>query len=95
MKQHQFRVTVEYLADADGHPVQSAPLQFNAPNHDNILEIVERIAQREDFTPEMAARFAVGLKLMGEVMLENRTQPLFVELKPHFMEMMKIIKGKK
>lgn len=95
MKQHQFRITVEHTADANGNPVESAPLQFNAPNHDNILDIVARIAQREDFTPEMAARFAVGLKLMGEVMLENRDHPLFAQLKPHFMEMMKIVKGKK
>ena len=46
-------------------------------------------------TLEMAQRFAVGLKLMGEVMLENKEHPLFAELKPHFMEMMKVIKGKK
>lgn len=95
MKQHQFRITVEYTADADGNPVNQAPLQFSAPNHDNILHIVEAMARREGFTPETAARFAVGLKLMGEVMLENKQNPLFAELKPNFMEMMKIIKSKK
>ena len=95
MKQHRFRITVEHTADSDGNPVQREPLCFDAPNHDDILRIVEITAQREGFTPEMAQRFAVGLKLMGEVMLENRSHPLFVQLKPHFMEMMKIIKGKK
>ena len=95
MKQHQFRITVEHTAAADGNPVNQAPLQFSAPNHDNILQIVEATAKREGFTPETAARFPVGLKLMGEVMLENKENPLFAELKPHFMEIMKIIKNKK
>lgn len=92
MKQHQYRITVEYLADAKGNPVEREPLQFLAPNHDDVFQIIEKIKQREGFTPEMAQRFAVGLKLMGEVMLENRSHPLFVQLKPHFLEMMKIIK---
>ena len=95
MKQHQFRLTLEHLADQDGQPVADEPLVFQAPNHDNIFDIVKLTEQREGFTPEMAQRFAVGLKLMGEVMLENKDNPLFAELKPHFMEMMKVIKGKK
>ena len=95
MKQHQFRLTLEHLADQDGQPVVDEPLVFQAPNHDNIFDIVKMTEQREGFTPEMAQRFAVGLKLMGEVMLENKEHPLFAELRPHFMEMMKVIKGKK
>ncbi|AZR59003.1 DUF3861 domain-containing protein [Eikenella corrodens] len=95
MKQHQFRLTLEHLADKDGNPVAAEPLVFLAPNHDNIFDIVKLMEQREGFTPEMAQRFAVGLKLMGEVMMENKEHPLFVELKPHFTEMMKVIKGKK
>lgn len=73
----------------------TAPLTFDAPNYDNIFDIIGLMQEREGFTPEMAQRFAVGLKLMGEVMLENKDNPLFAELKPHFMEMMKVIKGKK
>ena len=94
MKQHQFRLTLEHLADQDGQPVAAKPLVFQAPNHDNIFDIVKLTEQREGFTPEMAQRFAVGLKLMGEVMLENKEHPLFAELKPHFMEIMKAVKRK-
>lgn len=94
MKQHQFRLTLEHLSDKDGHPVAAEPLVFLAPNHDNIFNIVKMTEQREGFTPEMAQRFAVGLKLMGEVMLENKDNPLFAELKPHFMEIMKAVKRK-
>ena len=94
MKQHQFRLTLEHLADKDGNPVTDEPLVFQAPSHDNIFDIVKLREQRENITPEMAQRFAVGLKLMGEVMLENKEYPLFAELKPHFMEIMKAVKRK-
>ncbi|MFC0323920.1 DUF3861 family protein [Gallibacterium melopsittaci] len=50
--------------------------------------------QREGFTPEMAQRFAVGLKLMTEVIMENRNNPLFQEIRPMIGDMMKVIKGK-
>ena len=94
MKQHQFRFTLEHLSDKDGHSVAAEPLVFLAPNYDNIFDIVKMTEQREGFTFEMAQRFAVGLKLMGEVMLENKDNPLFAELKPHFMEIMKAVKRK-
>lgn len=31
---------------------------------------------------------------MSEVMLENKENPLFQQLRPHMMEIMKVIKGK-
>lgn len=93
MKKHQYKITVDYLADADGNEVNQT-LQFDAPNHDNIFRIVEMTQQREGFTPEMAQRFVVGLKLMGEVMLENKDNPLFQQLRPFMMDLMKVIKGK-
>lgn len=61
MKKHQYKITVEYLADQDGNPVNQT-LQFSAPNHDNIFHIIEMTKKREGFTPEMAERFAIGLK---------------------------------
>lgn len=94
MKKQQYRITVEHRADADGKPVNSAPLQFDAPNHDDIFAIVDLIGSRHNLPPETAKRFAVGLKLMTEAMMENREHPLFAALKPHVGDMMKIIKSK-
>ena len=94
MKQHRFRITVEHLADADGHPsTHTAPLQFEAGNHDDILALVERTRERGDFDAQTAAAFTVGLKLFSEVMLENRKSPLFADFVPHFGEFMKKLKG--
>lgn len=95
MKQHQYRITVEHIADKEGNTVERAPLQFQAPNHDDIFEIVERTKQNEHMDENTAMRFAVGLKLMTEPMMEDKDNPLFIQLKPHIMEIMKILKQKK
>ena len=94
MKQHRYRITVEHLCDATGTPVPDTPvLRFEARNHDDILSIVERMRQRGEFPSDTAAAFAVGLKLFGEVMLENKENPLFVAFRPHFAEFMKHLKS--
>ena len=90
---HQFRITVEQIADNHGNPGTRAPLTFVAGNHDNILDIVDKIQARGQFSPESAAAFAIGLKLFGEVMLEHRQDPLFAEFQPHFRDFMKVLKG--
>lgn len=93
MKQHRYRITLEYIADSDGNPVSQAPLVFEAGNHDEIMGIVELIRRRELFDDQTAAAFVVGQKLFGEVLLENRTNPLFAEFWPHFLSFMKRLKG--
>lgn len=94
MKQHQFKITVEHIADKDGNPVSREPLQFLVPNHDDIFDIIERVKQRNDMDEQTATRFAVGLKLFTETAMENKDHDFFIALKPHIMTMMQIIKGK-
>lgn len=60
MKQHQYRVTVEYLADHEGNAVQQAPLQFDATNHDDIFKIIHLVQEKRNLTPEQAMRFVTG-----------------------------------
>lgn len=92
MKQHQYRVTLDYLSGSNGEPAEQAPLIFEVGNHDNIFDIVTRMRQRGDFSQDSATAFGVGLKLFSEVMLENKDHPLFAEFKPHFMQFMKALK---
>jgi len=95
MKQHRYRITVEHLATADGSPPDSgAPLQFEVGAHDEILALVKRSRQRGDFDQDSAAAFTVGLKLLGEVMLQNRENPLFEDFGAHFGEFVKRLKGR-
>ena len=93
MKQHQYRITVEHLADAKGNPsTYEEPLVFETGNHDDILRIVGLMKSRDDLTAEQATSFAVGLKLFSEVMLENKGHPLFADFQPHFLDFMKKLK---
>lgn len=93
MKKHRYRVTVEHLSCPDGAPSPYAqPLQFEVGNHDDIYAIVERMRQRGDFERDTATAFGVGLKLFGEVMLENKDHPLFADFKTHFGQFMKNLK---
>lgn len=94
MKQHRYRITVEHLRDANGQPSHyDAPLQFEVGNHDDIFSVVERMRHRIDFDENTNTALAVGLKLFSEVMLENRGNPLFEDLLPHFPAFMKKLKS--
>lgn len=90
MPGHRFKITVEALSDRQGNPIEKAPLSFEVTNHDDILDIVERIRARDDlnFGPEQSAAFAVGLKLFSEVMIENRKHPVFAPLREAFKAFM-------
>lgn len=93
MKQHRYRITVDHLSAPDGAAaVSEVPLQFETGNHDDIFAIVERMRRRGDFDDSSAAAFAVGLKLFGEVLLENGSNPLFSAFRPHFAQFMKELK---
>mgnify|MGYP003351985049 CR=1 FL=1 len=94
MKQHQFRITVEHIADKDGQP-PAAPqtLQFVTGNHDEIVGILQRVQASGLFEADQAASFALGLKLFGESMLMHRDHPLFAEMGPQFGAFMKRFKA--
>lgn len=92
MKQHRYRITVEHLADAKGAPSTHEPLSFAAVSHDDIIAIARRMQGRGDFDADTAAQLAIGIKLFGEVVLENRTNPMFAALRPHFSAFMKELK---
>lgn len=95
MKQHRYRITVEHLTDENGAPSAHAePLQFEIGNHDDILSIIERMRGRGEFDAATAAAFGLGLKLFGEVMLENRQNSLFEPLRVPFSQFMKGLKNR-
>lgn len=83
---------MEHLADAQGAPSIHKPLQFEVGNHDDIISVIEKPRTRGDLSEDAATAFGVGLKLFGEVMLENRDHPLFSSFRPHFASFMKELK---
>ncbi len=93
MKNHKYKISVNHIEDKDGNPVSGRSFDFIVENHDEIIEIIGRIQNTNQFEGDDAAAFAVGLKLFGEVMLKNKDNLLFTEFKPHFIEFMKKLKS--
>lgn len=76
-----YRVTVEPTSTPEaGAPVRP-PLTFEATNHDDILAIVERVRTNAGLSSDDAASVAVGLKLLSEIMLRQKTNALFDPLR--------------
>lgn len=88
MNKHQYRITVESL-DGQG----ATPLSFTARSHDDLLSIVERTRSRGTLDADEAAAMAVGLKLLGEVVLEHRKEALFSEFCEHIGAFIRKLKG--
>jgi hypothetical protein len=89
---HRYRITLEHLAGPSATPGTERFICFEVVNHDDLLEIIDRMKDREILPSHEVAEFAVGLKLFSEVMLRHRQDPLFAELKPHFANFMKLLK---
>jgi hypothetical protein len=93
MKQHQYEITVKHIADAQGQPsTYTEALQFTAYNHDDLFKVLEHIQKGNLLDDEKTKAFAIGLKLFGETLLENKHQPLFKDFLPQFIEFMKSMK---
>ncbi len=80
-RHYSYRITVT----PTGTPGEDAParssLSFEATNHDDILALVERARRSTGLAPDAAASMVVGLKLLGEVMLQEIGNPLFDPLR--------------
>ena len=92
MNSYRYKVTVEMVAGAKGEPVEGRSLTFEAANHDDILAIAERMKARLPFDGDTAASLAIGLKLLSEVALVHRKDPLFAEVRPALSEFIGAVK---
>jgi len=93
MAGYRYRITVEPLTDKKGQPLEKDTLTFETENHDEILGIVEKLANRDDlFGREKNISFAVGLKLFSEAYIENIKHPQFAPLRAPFKDFMMLLK---
>ncbi len=89
---HRYRVTVEPVADPPAAPGAERFLHFEAVNHDDLLEIVERVKGLHILPDSEVAEFAIGLKLFGKIVIRHRQDALFADLWPHLGNFMKRLK---
>jgi hypothetical protein len=95
MPRYQYKITLDKTADRHGNNIQNENVTFECENHDDILEIIQRIQSHPTLTFDGDERiaFAVGLKLFGETLLKHKHDPVFEPLKGSFKEFMKGLKS--
>ncbi len=89
---HTFRVTLKHVADHHGNPVDGGTYEFEAENHDNILDIIDLARGIPNLAENEAAAFALGLKLLTEVVMKHRGEAPFAEFWPHLSSLIRHIK---
>lgn len=92
MNSYRYKITVETLTGAKGVPTEGRSLTFEAANHDDILEIVERMRARLPFDGDTVASLGIGLKLFSEVALMQRNDPMFAMIGPALSEFVRGLK---
>lgn len=80
---HRFRITIEPVSTEDS--TQKA-LTFDVTNHDDMLEIVSRRPSRFELSEDDTKAMMIGLKLLSEVTLSNRSREPFAQLRPALRE---------
>lgn len=92
---HHYRITLTPVGnDPSASPEAADPLVFMHENHDDLKLIVERARQTSGLDPDAAAAMAVGLKLLAEVMLKQRGNPLFDVLRDPIREFIQSLKSR-
>jgi len=90
---NKYRLALEQLESAGEEKGLHGPLQLEFDNHDELFGIIDRVKQKNPFgDPDHSTQFAIGLKMFSEVLLKNRSNPLFEEFAPAFREFMKKLK---
>jgi hypothetical protein len=72
--------------------MEGRTLSFEAANHDDIFEIVDRMRSRLPFDEETIASLGVGLKLFSGVTLAQRHDPMFAMIGPALKEFSRNLK---
>ncbi|MBU3846458.1 MAG: DUF3861 domain-containing protein [Candidatus Acinetobacter avistercoris] len=93
MKQHEYKISVEHIADAKGNPsTYTEALEFTAYNHDDLFKVLAHLQKTELVDEESTKALAIGLKLFGEVLLLNKDVTIFKEFLPQFIQFIQTLK---
>ncbi|WP_037471280.1 DUF3861 family protein [Sinorhizobium fredii] len=92
---YTYEVSLRLVGGGDGSvPEEPALLTFEHVNHDDIIDIVEHMRRTTGLPPDDAAAAAVGLKLLGEVMLREKRNALFDPLRSGLREFISSLKSR-
>lgn len=92
-RSHKYRITVTALVDEVPVAKAPAPLVFTHENHDDLAVIVDRVRRSSGLDADTAAATAIGLKLLGEIVLKHRDNVLFDPLRTPLREFIRSLKS--
>ena len=93
-KNNRYKILLQEIELKDGTQPEKS-IEFEFENHDNILSLIEITKDSDRFENKSDnTEFIVGLKLFSEVMLRNRSNPLFEDFAPSFKAFMNKLKGR-
>lgn len=90
---NQYHIAVTALNDQA--QTAEALMDFECAFHDNLAELLPKVTERLALSADKAPAFLLGLKLLGEVLMSERSNPNLKAMAPHFKEIMLIIKPKR
>ncbi len=89
-------LSLEQLSLAKEGAEMQPPIIFEFDNHDEIFRIIEIIKEKDPFdNTNQATEFALGLKMLSEVMIKNRNHPLFEDFAKEMQSFIKKVKALK
>lgn len=81
-RNNKYKIQLEEIELKDGRN-SGKRLTIEIENHDDLFQIIEIAKSKQIFNDDnQATEFALGLKLFTEVVLKNKENPLFEDLKP-------------
>ncbi|OUJ72887.1 DUF3861 domain-containing protein [Hymenobacter crusticola] len=92
-RHHEYRLTLEHLADANAENTPHESFTYTFTNHDNLFEILEKVQQNSGLDAQNAASLALGVKLLSNAQLAYRDNPLFVDFHGAFRDLIMKLKA--
>ncbi|MGI2036087.1 DUF3861 domain-containing protein [Rhizobium panacihumi] len=89
---HAYRLSLTHLFDQRGNPVDRHVCEFEFENHDDLAAIIQRARDNAVVPDAEVLEFCVGLKLLAEVAIRHKDDPVFAEFFPHLGAFIRSIK---
>ncbi|KHT51880.1 DUF3861 family protein [Vibrio sinaloensis] len=89
-KQKHYTVTLTQMTGTDPNTVQTLTFEFE--DRECLFKIIEKLKKGDIVEDNEVPRFALGLRLIGPLVMSNRKSSLFAEFVPHFKAFMANVK---
>ncbi|HEU0202011.1 MAG TPA: DUF3861 family protein [Burkholderiaceae bacterium] len=94
-RRYAYRVTLAPVSES-GEPVASpSSVVFTHGNHDDLARMVMLVRESPGLDADSSAAMAIGLKLLAQTMIEQKTNPLFDVLRGPLREFITMLKSRR